>query len=480
MSAALQLHGRDAHQLRRAWWIHLASSAGAVSGRFVIGVLLARLLVPQELGLFATASAVIAVAQLLRDLGVSTYLQREPALDADGFGACVGIQIAVTAVLGAALLAGADLAAAALGTPALAPLIRVLTIGLVLTPFSALIAALQLRSLDAARIAWVSRLGTLSWGLASVTLAHQGHGALGLAWAQVLQVTVCTLTCWPMRPRDLSWRPRRRGWRPVLRFGSGALGSSLLSGLNGLVPDLLLGRLGGVAQVAQLGRASAVVGSFQSLVGAAAGFGTLPLVAQRHAAGEALAPGLCRASALLTGAAWPLLAWLTLQREAVVQLLFGAAWAGSAAAVPPLALAVALSLTTHHAGLALTAIGRPNLASLLTAAQLGARLVLVALLYDGSLSSFAWSLALAVLALWPLQQLLFTRHLQFGIPSLLRADLRSLGVAAACTLAALPWSDLLPCAGAALLAWPVALRLTGHPLWHELSQLARLRSTTRK
>jgi O-antigen/teichoic acid export membrane protein len=480
MSLALALRGRDAHQLRRAWWIHLASSVGAVLGRFVIGVLLARLLAPHELGLFATASAVIGVAQLLRDLGVSTYVQREPQLDADGFGACVGLQISITALLAALLLIGAELLAEAFGTPALAPLIRVMTLGLVLTPFCALVTALQLRAVDAAGIAWVSRLGTLGWGLAAVGFAHSGYGALGLAWAQVVQTAACTLACIALRPRDLSWQPKWRGWRPVLHFGSGALGTSLLGGLNGLVPDLLLGRIGGVAQVAQLGRANSLVSSFQSLVGAAVGFGTLPLVARRHAAGEALAPGLCRASALLTGAAWPLLAWIALQREALVQLLFGAAWTASAAAVPPLALALALSLATHHAGLALTAIGRPNLASLLAAAQLGARLLFVALLYDGQLPSFAWALSLAVLALMPLQQRLFARHLQLGMAPLLRANLSSFTVTAACACAAIPWHNLAASAAVSALAWLAAVRLTGHPLWHELAQLARLRSTTRK
>lgn len=478
MIAALPMH--DGGRLRRAWWINLASSVGAVVGSFVIGLLLARMLAPAELGLFATASAVIGVAQLLRDLGVSSYLQREPELDAERFGACVGLQIAVTAALGAALLTGAGPLAQLLGMPALAPLIRILTLGLVLTPFSSLMAALQLRALEASRIAWVSRLGTLSWGLASIGSAQQGHGALGLAWAQVLRVLVCTIAYGFMRPPGLSWRPRWQGWRPVLRFGSGALGGNLLNGLNGLVPDLLLGRLGGAAQVAMLGRANAVVGSFQNMAGAAIGFGTLPLVARQHAAGASLAPGLMRASALLTGAAWPLLAWIAIQREALLHLLFGSAWAGSAAAVAPLALAAALGLATHHAGLALTAIGRPNLSTLLTAAQLAARLLLVGMFYDGRLASFAWALAAAVLLVLPLQQCLFAQHLELGLLRLVRANLPSLAVAVSCALAATPWPSLLPSAGAALIAWPLALRLTRHPLLDELIQLARLRSTTRK
>ena len=63
MSLALELR-IDAERLRRAWWIHFLSSIGAVLGRFVIGVVLARLLAPRELGLFATASAIVGQSML--------------------------------------------------------------------------------------------------------------------------------------------------------------------------------------------------------------------------------------------------------------------------------------------------------------------------------------------------------------------------------------------------------------------------------
>jgi O-antigen/teichoic acid export membrane protein len=47
---------------RRAFLVNLASSTGGVATRFVLGLLLARLLQPAELGLYAVAAAVFGVA----------------------------------------------------------------------------------------------------------------------------------------------------------------------------------------------------------------------------------------------------------------------------------------------------------------------------------------------------------------------------------------------------------------------------------
>jgi O-antigen/teichoic acid export membrane protein len=480
VSTALALPEEPA-RLRRAWWIHLASCMGAVLSQFLIGLVLARLLAPAELGLFATAGAIIAMAQLLRDLGISSFLQREPALDAAGFGACVGLQIVTTSLLSLLLWLAAEGLARQFRQPELAGLLRILILVLVLTPFGSLLAALHLRDLNATQLAWVTRVGNLSWGVAAVSLALLGQGARGLAWAQVVQAVACTAAHGWLRPRHLDWRPRWTGWSRMLRFGTGAFGQQLLASLNAQLPDLLLGRIGGMAQLALMGRANALVGLFNSVADGAIGFGSLPLFSRRHADGEALAPWIERASQWVTGLAWPLLALTVLLREPLLALLFGPAWLGAGAAVTPLAVVMALVLLMRHANLALVAIGRPHLPAALNAGLLGARILLALLCFDGSLASFAWALAAAQVLLLPVQAWVMARHLALAPGAFLRAQWRSAAVCGLCVVAAAagssPWISGL----AAGLAWLPALYLCGHPLWAELRlQLARLRSTTRK
>lgn len=458
--------------VRRAFLGNLAASSGETGMRFLLGLALARLLQPAELGLFAMAAAVFGIFQLLRDFGVSAYLQREPALTAQRFSACLGLLACTTLLSLLALLWLADPLAALLGQPGLAPLLRVLALGLPLSAFGSVMAALQLRALAAARIAKVSWLGMASQALVALGLCAQGAGALGLAWAQVAATIACGLAYAGWRPLELPWRPAWQGWPEVLRFGGASLVASGLAGLHGALPDLMLGRLAAPHQLGLLSRAQATVNLLQAVAGQALNFGALPLLSDRHARGAALAPVLQRATALLTGLGWPLLALTVAYREPLVRLLYGPAWLDCTPAVLPLALVAALALAFTQLGAAVAAVGRPELSAWPTAVSLAARLGLGWLLFDGSLASFAWALCAAAVVALPVQLGIAARHLGLSPRGLLAAVAGS--AIAALAVLVVPLS-------VAPLAWLAALRWARHPLLDEgLQLLARRRMTSRK
>jgi O-antigen/teichoic acid export membrane protein len=333
-------------------------------------------------------------------------------------------------------------------------------------------AALQLRELAAARIAKVSWLGVASQAAVALALSAEGAGALGLAWAQVAATVACGLAYAGWRPAHLAWRPAWRGWTEVLRFGGASLFAGGLAGLHAALPELLLGRLGTPHQLGLLGRAQATVGLLQVVAGQALNFGVLPVLAGRHARGEALAPVLCRATALLTGLGWPLLALTVVYREPLVLLLYGPAWLDCTPAVLPLALVAALALAFTQFGAALAAAGRPELAAWPMAVSLVARLGFGWLLFDGSLASFAWALCAAAWVTLPVQFGIAARYLGLPPRELLGAVPGS--ALAALAVLAVPWT-LAP------LAWLAALRWSRHPLLDEALQLlARRRMTSRK
>lgn len=458
--------------VRRAFLGNLAASTGEAAMRFLLGLALARLLAPAELGLFVMAMAVFGIVQLLRDFGVSAYLQREPVLTPRRFSACMGLLSCTTVLALLALLLGAGPLSALFGQPGLAPLLRVLALGLPASAFGSVMAALQLRELAAARIARVSWLGVASQGVVALCLSAQGAGALGLAWAQVAAALACGLAYGGWRHVGLPWRPAWQGWGEVLRFGGASLFASGLAGLHAALPELLLGWLAAPRQLGLFGRAQATVGLLQAVAGQALNFGALPLLSDRHARGQSLAPVLRRAAALLTGLGWPLLALTVAYREPLVRLLYGPAWLDCTPAVLPLALVAALALAFTQFGPALAAVGRPELAAWPVAVSLVARLGFGLALFDGGLASFAWALWAAAMVALPVQLYLAARHL--GQPP--RALLGALGGSAVATLAvlAVPLSI-------APLAWLAALRWSHHPLLIELLQLlARRRMTSRK
>jgi O-antigen/teichoic acid export membrane protein len=453
--------------LRRAVLGNLLSSMGETGMRFVLGLVLARLLLAADLGLFALAMAVFGIAQLLRDAGITAYLQRERDLTPARFSTCLGLLFCTTLATTLALILLAEPLADQLAQPGLAALLRWLALLLPLSAFSSVIVALQLRALAAARIAWMSWLALSVQALVSIVCCTHGAGALGLVWGQLATALVCGLAHLGMRPPGLRWRPALNSSREVLGFAAGALLPTALNSLHGLLPDLLLGRLGGAHALGLFGRAQATVSLLQALAGRALTFGALPVLAERHARAQALEPALRRATALLTGLGWPLLALTVIHRGPLIDLLYGPAWRDCVPAVPPLALVAALGLAFNQLGSGLAAVGRPELAAAPMAVVLAARVGLVLTCFDGSVVSFAWAMAAAACAALPLQLALSARYLGQA-PQALAAALGGSAVAALAV-------SLVPPALAPL-ALLAALRLCRHPLLDELARLARWRT----
>ena len=69
--------------LRRSLVINFFSTSGATLMKFVVSVLLARILSPSEIGVFSMTVVFDGIAQIFRDFGVAAYLQREHELTPD-------------------------------------------------------------------------------------------------------------------------------------------------------------------------------------------------------------------------------------------------------------------------------------------------------------------------------------------------------------------------------------------------------------
>lgn len=478
---------------RRAAWIHLGSLASTQALQFLVSLALVRLLSPHELGLFAIASVTVGVAHVVRDLGVSAYLQREPALDADKVRAALGLSSAASVALCVVAMAGAPALATLTAEPALVPLLRTLAVGLLVVPVGAVMTALALREGDAARLARVTAWGNLGQAAVAVALALAGAGAAAPAWAQLINLSVCSLVVWPLRPRTLWGPPRLRGWGPILRLGRGALPANVLSALQGAVPSLLLGHLGGAGPVGLLGRAQSLTGLLPGMAGTALQFGALGRWARAHHRGRRLAAAVAAHARRVCAVAWPALAITTALAQPLVLTLFGAAWIEAVPAIGPLALLAALAAAFSGAGPALVAVGRPGWSILPQGLTLAASLGMAATLTlpegPAGAARFAWWLLAAGLAALPVQCWLYRRWLGLGagllarslgagaLAALLTGAGAWLGVRAAPASAPL---QLVAGLGVALTLWWLAARRRGSQAAAPRPASSRLRITIRK
>lgn len=469
--------------LRRSLVITFFSSSGATLLKFIVSVLLARILSPSEIGVFSMTLVFVNLAHVFRDFGVTSYLQREANLTPDKIRSANGVVFTTSWLIGIGMYLASGSVGRWFGEPGIVPVMEVLALGFFFIPFGTVTNALMSREFQADKQAWVSAAGTISYCTCCLLLAKLGFGSMSLAWANLANILACALAYIPLRQKGMPWLPGFRHWRSVAHFGIGSLLSSCVRAINNAIPDVLLGKLGSAHQVGLLSRSNGTVAIFSHVAGGTVSYGAVSYIAQAFHRGESLVPVLSRANMLLTGIGWPALALTAVFGHEIVLALYGPKWLECVPSILPLALAAALSMMFHYVPLAVTAIGRPYLSAWPIAVTLAARIGFAVLVYDGSVTGFAWALFVATAATAPVLAAQQRRHLGLGVGMMLKSMLPSALVTLGTIVAGLVFNALLPGAVGPMarlllvapllaLTWYLLLRLTRHALVDEVHRLA--------
>jgi PST family polysaccharide transporter len=195
-------------------------------------VLLARLLTPEDFGLVAMVTAIIGIAEIIRDFGLSSAAVQSAVLTDDErtnlFWANLGLGTAC-AVVG---IAATPLIVAGYGEPRLAPIVVVLSLVFIVTGANTQYRADLMRRM---RYRQLATSDVLAQALAiGVALAAAALGA-GL-WAIVAQQVVLAVAQFVINLVNVRWLPglpkREVSLKRFFRFGFGVLGTHGLSYLT--------------------------------------------------------------------------------------------------------------------------------------------------------------------------------------------------------------------------------------------------------
>lgn len=463
-------------RVRPALGWSLANNVAARLGNFVAGVVLARLLVPEDYGVFAIGMIVLTAALSMNELGVSLAIVRWR----DGID-----EIAPTVVTLAALWSlllfgvgflGAPAFAAALGSPDAAPLIRVMIVCVVIDAAAAVPAALltryfmQKQRLVADLTSFV--LGTVL----TLTLAYLGYGAWSMVWGLVLtNVVTGAMVMW-LAPRLYAPGLSVAAARELLAFGLPLAGASVLAFAILNVDYVVVGSQLGATQLGfyllAFNLASWPVSLISSTIRRVSLAGFSRVADNPSRAGEAFA----RASSVVMAVTVPLGVLMLAYAEPGIVLLYGAKWAPSADALRFLSVLgigrVAMELAYDY--LVAVGRGRANLwiqglwfACLVPALVVGARV-------DGIRGVAAGHAVVVGLVVIP-ATVLVLRTADVNVRSLLRANVRPLLAGIATALSA--WAVLalvnLGTLGTVALGGAVAAIVCGAILYPLLKGLVR-------
>ena len=456
----------------------------ATASNFALSIVLARLLTPQEIGIFSMSAVLIAVAHVFRDFGVTAFIKREMELRPEMLRNALGVLLATSWTVAALMFLSARYWAHFFHEDQVVPVVQVLALGFVFIPFGAIPMAILTREMAVEKTAYVTAVGTIVYFITSVVLALKGFGAMTMAWANLVNIIVAgTMARW-MVARPLPWLPRLGQVREIVNFGLGNLLTALLKAADNALPDVMLGRWMTPAAVGLFSRANSTVNMANAALLPTVNYFALPHLAKVYHAQGPVGGEYLRASSLINAMMLPAFAAIAVLAHDIVSLLYGQAWLAAVPAIPWLCLSYAVSSLFTLSTPALTGVGKPYAAIGPNMAVLLAKALCALWLMNGSLHNFALAMALGQLLSIPSYVWIHKRHLNLPwtawgrstMPLVVQGMLVGgicLGMRQALPRDVAPWLAILVTGACAALAFLISCFALSLPMANELRRMRR-------
>lgn len=383
----------------------------ALVANFVLTIVLARLLSPQDIGIFSMSAVLMAVAHVFRDFGVTAFIKREKELTPESLRNALGVLLLTSWSVSGVMFLSAPYWADFFREALVVPVVQVLALGFVFIPFGAIPMAILSREMSVEKSARITAVATVVFFASSVSLALAGFGPMTMAWANLINIIVTGVMARWALGRPLPWLPAFGQSKSIVHFGLGNLLTALLKAADNALPDILLGRKMTPADVGFFSRANSTVNMVSTALLPTVNYFALPYMAKVHHANGPVAGEYLRATSLINALMLPALAAIAVLAHDIVVLLYGNAWLEAVPAIPWLCLAYAVSSLFTLSAPALTGVGKPYAAIGPTALLVVAKVACALWLMDGTLSTFALAIALGQLLSLPYQLWIHQRHL---------------------------------------------------------------------
>lgn len=196
--------------------------------QFIVGIILARILLPKEFGILGLITVFIAVSSTFIDSGFSNSLIRKKDCTQQDYSTVFYFNIAVSVFFYILLFALADPISIFFKEPQLVNIIRVVGLSLIISSISLIQRTILTKRVDFKLQTKISVISSILSGVFGIYLAYQGFGVWSLVWRNITAVSLTS---------TLLWKWNR--WFPVFIFNFSLFKEHLKYGSKLLVSGLI-------------------------------------------------------------------------------------------------------------------------------------------------------------------------------------------------------------------------------------------------
>ncbi|MDM8176741.1 MULTISPECIES: lipopolysaccharide biosynthesis protein [Olivibacter] len=331
---------------------------------FIVKLILAKLLLPEQFGLIGMAAVFTGFVQVLTDLGFGAALiqRKEEDLKPVHFHTAfwTGLLWSIALFLLMSFVI-APLAVEFYHEERLRLLIPVISLGILFTPINLVNKAQLSKKMEFKKIASIEGAANIVAGILSIILAFAGAGVWSLAFNSFAMVTFAI----PFYFKATNWRPKfqwnRQAFKDVFGFGVLASGTNLVNYIINNIDYLLIGKFLSAALLGAYSFAFVLTDLFRSRLMAVINNVMYPLYGKKQSEPAAIKKYYLKVVSYNCIIVFPVMLLFFTLAEPFVLNFFGEKWHASIIPLQILAASIMIQMLVNSNTVLIRALGRPGL-----------------------------------------------------------------------------------------------------------------------
>lgn len=303
-----------------------AEQCGAQGVSFVVSVILARLLLPEEYGIVSLITIFTSILNLFMDSGFKNALIQKKNADQIDYSTVFYFNILMGVLLYLLMFAAAPVIARFYERDDMIPYIRVMSLTLVIGGVNGVQTAVVAKKMEFRRFFYSTLGGTFFSAAVGIGMAYYGMGVWALIAQRLINQFLNTVILW----FTVRWRPSMvfsfKRLKPMFRYGSKLLGSSLLNFMTNNLSSLLIGKMYQADILAFYEKGGRIPNLVVSNLQASVQSVLFPVVAERQEDKAKVKAVLRRSYMMAAYVIFPCMVGLAVCAETVIRILYTETW----------------------------------------------------------------------------------------------------------------------------------------------------------
>ncbi len=341
-------------------WSFLQNGGNQIIG-FLLGIVLARLLMPEDFGMMAMVMVFIGFAGFLQQFGFNQALIQNQEVDTKDYSTVFWFNTAAGIVLFALFFFGSEIVARIYDNATLDVLTKFLAFNFLFNALSSVQSTILTKQFAFKKLAIINLSSNLVMYIVAIPLAIMSYGVMALVWGGIMQNLSKAIALWV----SSDWKPvfvfSKDSFKKLFRFGIYVFLQAPLGYISRNVDTFIIGKLAGDASLGLYNKAYQIMllpiknvsNSFKQVM--------FPAMSEAQKDQKRMHMLYLRSTRIVAFLSFPIMLGIWATAKPFIVGVYGMHWVGTVPILEVLSIVGAFQSITTFNGTGFYAMGQPRI-----------------------------------------------------------------------------------------------------------------------